>query len=294
MRAYSSFGVWCVLGGVALACSGTSFSSGGSGNGGNGGSGDTSSDAGDAGVQPGAGNSSGGSSTGNGGKGNAGKGSGGNATAGTDTGGTTANGGVGIAGDISVGGDLVIAGTTSGGSSAGTGAVAGAAGTAGTNGGPNVDLVCPKSEPSNGGLCKDGLSCTYGSDLRAQCRNTAQCNGGKWTLNKVVCPDMHGCQNVVVGKQCDPNAAACALGDTGVVCVCAPCGNASCSAEHTWACAGSSGGQACPKAVPNLGQTCATNDLKCPYGSCDTGYPVTASCSAGFWNWEQGFCAQPL
>jgi hypothetical protein len=282
------------LGGVALACSGTSFSSGGSGNAGSGGSGDTSSEAGEAGVQTRAGRSNGGSSTGNGGKG--GKGSGGSAVAGTNTGGTTSSGGVvGVAGDISVGGDLVIAGTTStGGSSAGTGSVAGAAGTAGTNGGPNVDLVCPKSQPSNGGLCKDGLQCTYGTDLRPQCRNSTQCTGGKWTVNKPACPDMHACEGVIVGKQCDPNAAACALGDTGVFCVCAECGNASCASQYTWACAGSGGGQTCPKAVPNLGQTCVNPDAKCPYSSCDTGSPVTASCTTGFWSWELGLCAQPL
>jgi hypothetical protein len=287
MRAYSYLGVWCVLGGVALACSGTSFSSGGSSNAGSGGSGDTSSDGGEAGAQTRAGNSSGGTSNGNGGKG-----SGGSDVAGTDTGGTTSSGGV--AGDVSVGGDLVSAGTTSSGGSAGTGPVAGAAGTAGTNGGPSVDLVCPKNQPSNGGSCKDGLQCTYGTDVRMQCRNTASCSDGKWTVNKAVCPDMHGCQNVVMGKQCDPQAPACALGDTGVFCVCAECGNAACSSQYAWACAGSGGGQACPKVVPNLGQACANVDVKCPYGSCDTGYPVTATCTAGFWNWEQGLCAQPL
>jgi hypothetical protein len=273
-------GAWLLLGGVALACSGTSFSEGVVGEAGSGGSGSSAGSDSHGGVLNRAGHGNGGSVIGTAGS----QPTAGTDAAGADSGGTT-SGGTGTGGDVSVGGDVVTAGTASGGS-AGTSAMGGAAG---TNSGPPVDVVCPKSQPSSGGLCKDGLLCSYGTDLRADCRNLAKCDGGKWSLDKPGCAGLQQCEGVIVGKTCDPNAAACSL-DSGVFCVCSACSGAGpCSTDYTWACAGSQGGVACPKSPPNLGQACAA-DAQCPYGSCATGSNITATCKDSTWSWEHNLC----
>jgi hypothetical protein len=259
------------LGGVALACSGTSFTTG-EGGGGSSAGGDESS----GGILNRAGRNSGGT-LGKGGKSAGGSDSGGTATAGSETGGTS-SGGSGMGGDVSVGGDVVTAGTATGGN-------------AGTSSGPPVDLVCPKSQPSNGALCKDGLTCSYGADLRVACRNMAKCDGGKWTVTKASCEGLHACADTVKDSvACDAQAPECIF-DSSQVCVCTACNNNGlCSVDqYHWACAGGSGGPACPVIPPNLGQPCG-GQPSCPYGSCAAGNNVTASCTNQSWSWEQNPC----
>ncbi|HVY31255.1 MAG TPA: hypothetical protein VHB79_32080 [Polyangiaceae bacterium] len=275
MRAYGSVGAWLLLGGVALACSGTSFSEG-PGGGGSGGSGDSSS----GGVLNRGGRNTGGSFISKGGKDAGGTASGGTDAAGADAGGTE-SGGTGTGGDVSVGGDVVTAGTSSMG------------GSAGTNSGPPVDLVCPKNMPSNGALCKDGLMCSYGADLRVTCRNMAKCDGGKWTINRPNCEGLPTCGNgVKTDVLCDPQAPQCIL-DSSQLCVCSACGSSSggaCQVDtYKWVCAGGSGGPTCPVIPPNLGQACGGVE-SCPYGSCAAGNNVTASCTNQKWSWEQNPC----
>jgi hypothetical protein len=170
------------------------------------------------------------------------------------------------------------------------------AGTTSTGGiGPDpVDKVCPKTLPTAGGLCSDGLVCSYTADVRTACRPIAKCGGGKWAINKPECEVLHGCPALQVGAKCDAASAnPCMLNATdGIYCLCTGCGNAgACSSETVWACAAGSGGSNCPKLPPNEGQMCAV-DAPCGYGSCSTGNGVNAVCEAGTWNWD--FVACPL
>ena len=282
MRAYSSLAGWLLLGSIALACSGASFSSGNGGEAGAAGDGGSNSHGGALNRAGRGGSSSGKAGT----TSTSGSDAGGSDVGGAATGGTTATGGTGTAGDVNVGGDVSTAGTPSVGGHAGTMSTGGSAG---TNSGPPVDEVCPKNQPSNGGLCKENLWCSYGNDLRAQCRNLAKCTDGKWVLTKPDCAELKPCEALLVGGACMAGTPDCAL-DAGVFCVCAGCkGGGVCANEYEWACAGGQGGAVCPKAPPNFGHACM-NDMTCPYGSCTTGGNITATCGGGVWNWELSIC----
>ncbi len=274
MRAYS----WIALGTVAFACGGSAFTAETSDTGGEGGAGDESSAAG---VLNRAGRGSGGSVIGSGGK----IGKGGT----TGSGGTTSSGGViSAGGDLGIAGDLVVGGSVS---TAGQPATAGSAGMGGTSPDP-IDKVCPKLLPSQGGACVNGLLCSYGVDVRTACRNTSKCSNGVWNINKPVCEQLHGCENVIVGKTCDAAAKPCLLNATdGIYCVCTGCGNGGpCSDQTVWACAAGDGAQGCPKLAPNEGQMCGGESTKCGYGSCSTGNGMRAVCDGTTWSWDGILC----
>ena len=288
MRAYS----WLLFGGLMAACSGSAFTTTSDGTGASGGSPDGGGDPSEgatAGALGSGGRNFGGSLTGTGGNISA-AGSGivaGSSSGGTATGGTGATGGVvGVGGDLNVGGDLVVGGTPSMGGSVSLGGGTTTGGMGGTS-----DQICPVNHPSDGGACKDGLVCSYGNDVRTSCRLVAQCSGGLWALDKPQCDTLSQCQGVIVGKTCDVSSKPCLLGgDTGIYCVCSACtGAGACMPDPTWACAGSSGGNACRKLPPNEGQAC-TGSTQCPYGSCATGNNVTATCNGSSWVWQSSNC----
>jgi hypothetical protein len=286
MRAYS----WIFLSGVVLACGGSAFTSntdaGGSGNGGSG-------DGASSGVLGSGGRASGGSQMGKGGKTSGGTGN--MSGSGTTGGGTTGGGTTGgrPSGGGSTGGAGSSAGSVGTGGDIATGGSAGTAGMAGTAGGPPgpIDKVCPMSLPAPGDGCADGLICSYGADIRTSCRNRATCSGGVWTIDKPVCEQLHGCPNIQVGKQCDASVAKPCLIDSGnVYCVCTGCNSAGlCTNQTVWACAGSAGGQGCPKVPPNEGQMCSGSE-SCGYGSCSTGNNLSTSCDGTTWSWSASVC----
>jgi hypothetical protein len=272
MRAYS----WIALGTVALACSGSAFTANDEAAGGA--NGDAGED-GNAGVLNRAGRGSGGSLIGSGGK---------LSSAGNSFAGDVSSGGlIGVGGDSGVGGDLVVGGSFTVGGSTNTAG----AGTGGSDPAP-VDQVCPKTMPTAGGMCSDGLVCSYTADVRTACRPLAKCDGGKWTISKPECEALHACPTLEIGKACDANLVKpCMLNATdGIYCVCTGCGSGgACSSETVWACAGGSGGASCPKLPPNKGQMCSV-DTPCGYGSCATENGVNAVCENGTWDWDGVLC----
>jgi len=292
MRAYS----WILASGFVVACGGSAFTSssdGSSGGGGSNASGDTSGDGATSGVLGRAGRGVGGSVIGSGGKISVG----GSATGGSATAGTASNGGaVGVGGLIGVGGDLIgVAGDLVAGGSvsmAGVAGVAGAGGTAGAGGSGNPDQSCPVLTPTSGAPCANGLSCSFGKDIRPNCRPQASCVQGGWALKDAGCKQIHACSgDVAAGGLCDATTAgSCVFGGTQF-CICSQCVGNLCGTNATWHCASSSGDAGCPKIAPNLGEACATQ-MKCQYGGCGLPQsgPISATCDGKTWSWEGVVC----
>ncbi len=262
MRAYS----WIVLGVFAFACGGSAFSAAGNGDG-EGGSATGGVSVGQGGATSRGGKGPGGSSFFNGGS-------------------LIGNGGLlGKAGSVSQGGEASDGGDVAVGGSVTLGGSTGMAGA-----GPDpIDEKCPLALPDDPNVgCVDGLSCSYGDDIRSSCRSRAICQDGKWQLTLIECADLLACPHFQVGAKCDA-AKPCSLQST-ILCLCTGCsGGGPCSDVTTWACAGSSGGNICPEVLPNEGQACA-GATKCPYGSCTTEDSITASCDGAAWSWQFGAC----
>jgi hypothetical protein len=244
MRAY--FCLCVILGSTVWACGGSPFTSGNEG----GRAGESA-----AGVGSGASPSGGSDTAGSPGAG------GSNPVAGSASMGGTVNvGGLGIAGDLVV---------------AGTAPTAGEPGTAGSGPDP-VAQSCPKTQPSAGAGCADGLSCSYGKDLRPDCRVRAKCDGGTWAIDDPGCEPLPACESIEPGSMCDDSVARpCAI-EGYIYCVC-------CSA-------GPSSGD-CPHVMPNEGQTCV-GDAACSYGSCATDSRMDVTCNGAAWDWTSAQCPQ--
>jgi large repetitive protein len=262
MRARS----WIALGGLALACGGTSFTSTGDNAGGVGNLG---------------GKNTGGSASSQGGSlGHAGSGVGGSLLGNGGKLGTA--GAVGIAGkagatSVGGGGDVAAGGVGMGGEIA----------NAGAGPGPDpIDKTCPLDLPESGRGCADGLTCSYGDDIRPACHSRAKCDNGVWTLELPKCVAINACDAIVQGSHCDAKPS-CTIQDS-IFCACTGCtGVGPCSTETVWQCTGSPAG--CPALIPNEGQVCVGN-LACTYGSCTTGEKVTASCNGAAWGWKSLIC----
>jgi len=277
---------WLVLGSLALACGGSAFttSEGSNGNAGSGNDGN-----GDAGVLNRAGLGSGGTKT-TGGDGVGGtdtSAGGGTNTGGTNTGGTntggsgaTMGGMPGVAGDLGTAGDLVTGGVTS------------SAGSAGTSTMPSPDTSCPEAQPVKDGACQGDLSCSYGADVRTQCRPHTSCDNGGWAVTDPGCTKLHSCGGVVANAECDMGAAPC-VKDSYQYCVCSLCQGNLCGMNPTWHCHGGASAAGCPKLQPNEGQAC-DGEMKCRYGACGVAQdtPLDAVCKDGTWQYESVICIQ--
>jgi len=279
---------WLVLGGLALACGGSAFTAapengnGGAGNEGNG----------DAGALNRAGRGSGGkkSTAGEGAAGSDTSSAGTDATGGTDTTsggtdaggtGTTRGGMPGVAGSLGIAGGVVTGGVTSSAGSAGTGTM------------PVPDTTCPETQPVKGGACQGELSCSYGADVRTQCRPLASCDSGDWAISDPACSKLHSCGGIVANAACEMGTASC-VKDGYQYCVCSLCQGNLCGMTPTWHCHGGASAAGCPKLQPNEGQSC-DGELKCRYGACgiaqDT--PLDAVCNAdGTWHYQSVICVQ--
>ncbi len=263
------------LGTLALACGGSAFTTNGDG-----GSSGTPTDGGSDTAESGTGGV-----LGRAGRGGGGKNSSGDSTVGGEV---SAGGVVSVGGDVGIGGDLVTGGSLP---------VAGATSTAGTTStggtGPQpFDEICPKVQPTPGGACADGLSCSYGTDVRTACRPLADCSDGVWSITQQGCEPLDTCDGVQTNTECDPNSKPCMLaGDQGIYCVCTDCSGAGgpCNNDTRWACAAGSGGALCPTLPPNLGATC-TVERQCAYGSCSTDNGVNAACDGSTWAWHGVAC----
>jgi hypothetical protein len=277
---------WLMLGGLALACGGSAFTATPE-NGNGGSSNDENSNAGvlnragrgSGGKKSTAGDGAGGSDTSSGGTdaiGGTETTSGGSDTGGT---GTTLGGMPAMAGNWGIAGDLVSGGVTS------------SAGSAGTMPGP--DTACPDTQPTKGGACQGKLSCSYGADVRTQCRAHASCDSGDWAITDPGCTKLHSCGGTVANAACEMGTAAC-VKDGYQYCVCSACQGNLCGMTATWQCHGGPSAAGCPKLQPNEGQPCS-GELKCRYGACGVAQdtPLDAVCNAdGTWHYESVICIQ--
>lgn len=269
---------WLALSSIVLACGGSAFTEAGP-NGDNGGSGDATSDAG---TSTRAGNGAGGSSTDHGGA---------TATAGTaaaagDTvsgGSESAGGATATAGTVGIAGDLVTAGTQAMGGNAGTGPVD-----------PVPDTSCPEKRPPKDYPCQGALSCTYGDDVRTQCRARATCHNGAWEIQTQSCKALATCGTLAKpGVACEAQAEPC-VKDGYQYCTCTACDGDVCGTKATWHCTGGAIIAGCPNLAPNEGQGCDAA-LTCNYGSCGpgSGQPeaIQATCEST-WSWQPSICGQ--
>ena len=182
---------------------------------------------------------------------------------------------------------------TGGGSTTGTGT-----GGTGSGGGTTTTKKspCPKS-PAPGTACTiPNLACSYGDDVRAECREVDTCTGGVWVADHTACPP----QSPACPSSPPPNKSSCSL-DAGShrllrvpqrgrlrllrrarrgggLCMVGP---------PEWYCGSPMGPAACPAITPNEGTTCSDAGLICSYPS---GCGLTASCTGGLWTWTMSAC----
>lgn len=156
---------------------------------------------------------------------------------------------------------------------------------------PGPDTSCPTSPPQSGGACADGLTCTYGSDVRLECRQRATCQNGSWTTEEPACKQLRACSgDLKPGDTCDAGSAAC-VKNGAQYCACSACVGTLCGTEATWHCTSESGSSRCPKLAPNQGEACS-QETSCDYGVC--GLPqagaVRAVCDGHSWSYESVPC----
>jgi hypothetical protein len=153
---------------------------------------------------------------------------------------------------------------------------------------------CPENLPESGEACEGALSCSYGEDVRTQCRPRATCGSGVWAISEPDCPKLTACGALVKpGIVCESMAEACVTKDYEY-CACQACTGDVCGTKSTWQCSGGSSSGGCPELAPNEGQSCSGN-ASCSYGGCGLGSgapePIQATCS-DTWSWQPSLCAQ--
>lgn len=154
--------------------------------------------------------------------------------------------------------------------------------------------VCPEKRPESGQACEGSLSCSYGEDVRTQCRARASCSDGVWKLSEPDCPELAECGALVrTGVVCEAQAAPCATSEFQY-CECSACEGDVCAAKSTWHCSGGSSSGGCSRLAPNQGQSCS-GDASCSYGACGLGsggpQALQVTCQ-GTWTWQPSDCAQ--
>lgn len=138
--------------------------------------------------------------------------------------------------------------------------------------------------------CTEGLTCEYGTDPRASCRDTATCKGGAWSvttpelcspLPKVTCP---ATRDAAAGQTCSTDGAYCTYGDLS--CTCSSCpigawgGAVVCGTALAWQCATPNSDPTCPAGLPRLGSACTSEAQTCTYGC---GNAEVRVCKQGAW-----------
>jgi hypothetical protein len=212
-------------------------------------------------------------------------------SAGRRTGGSSGKGGKTSTGGGATGGSETAGGSAGASATGGAAPTAGQPGVAGGMTEPTPDTTCPSSAPSAGGACKEGLTCSYGTDVRLDCRTRATCDGGHWTLFDPDCKQLPTCtSDVSAGNNCDMDEAVC-VKDDSQYCQCSACIGMVCGTEATWHCTSSSSSAGCPKLAPNQGQPCE-GERKCQYGACGLGQvsQAEASCDGRTWSYEMVPC----
>lgn len=160
--------------------------------------------------------------------------------------------------------------------------------------GPLARNGCPLTEPSVAPCDRDGVTCTYGDSLTADCRREWMCINGLWgakdwperceAIGDRACG---GAPPVQGASCCATRPVRCEYQTPGVVCDCDPSWS-----PPTWDCRtlDSRLDPACPERLPNRGQDCDVEGLECEYDLC----VEQAVCMAGRWIWNNGWsCPVP-
>ncbi len=168
------------------------------------------------------------------------------------------------------------------------------ASTTGSGGGTRAD-PCPVTAPAAGASCAgvpDQVECTYGSSVRADCRDAWICEGGSWTSTSEGCtqpaPGECPTSEPVSGSVCGTTAVNCVYNDD--VCFCGCPGGPACMVPFDWQCAAPPTTPGCPPIVPNEGTPCSAEGLECDYGLSCTATGANVTCTDGLWTWERLIC----
>ncbi len=162
----------------------------------------------------------------------------------------------------------------------------GGAGTGGSGGG--APGPCPTTAPSGGSCTEEGRRCTYGVDVRPDCRQEWQCHSGKWMTTKSVCiePPTAVCNGAIAGDVCAAEGDHCVTAGS-TICTCSACLGGPCMAPPPkWSCNGPPTTKGCPTLVPNDGTSCTQNGVECVYGNPCLGSGADVKCTQGVWTWN--------
>ncbi|MEO5726175.1 MAG: hypothetical protein ABI134_15240 [Byssovorax sp.] len=183
-------------------------------------------------------------------------------------------------------GDVVLTGGTGGGTGNSTSAV-----TSGGTGGSAGTSFCPAAEPAPGSSCAapEGQRCTYGEQVRPECRKDFICSNGGWFTTKSVClspPADHCAFTEPPTGVCGQEGDVCVVG-AATICQCSSCLGGPCMPPPPqWQCSGPPTTPGCPAIVPNDGSACASEGLECTYGNVCSASGALARCKAGMWRWD--------
>jgi hypothetical protein len=176
---------------------------------------------------------------------------------------------------------------------AGAAATAGGAGVGGAGGGDADGAAtyvggCPATLPTNASACEAaGRTCTYGDAPRGECRDSAVCSDGRWSVQAGACPVASVAALCPVaapapGQACATDKQLCAYpGGTECQCFGGTISNIG------WVCDVplNTGGD-CPRTPPNAGTAC-TGTTACTYYCRPlTGSAVLARCVESVWRWD--------
>lgn len=174
----------------------------------------------------------------------------------------------------------------------------------GTSSDGNGKHGCPSAPPKDGSACDlpqpsgfAGAQCSWGADRRPQCRTSALCSNGNWSVKD----PQSSCADAPALPDTCPKTAEAATGDCtdpmlscwyddGSICHCSPCRGGSeyplCQTidPPQWACVKPD--EACPNPLPQAGTSCdAAPELSCG-ASCE----LPIRCQDRVWQYGQEMC----
>jgi hypothetical protein len=187
------------------------------------------------------------------------------------------------------GGSGASGGGATGGSGGSGGSTGGSGGSSGGTGGTSPS-GCPAAATPGAACTTPNLRCTYGDEVRPECRQDWLCLNGTWTTTKSIClePPAGTCSSTppTVGAVCDTEAAVCDFPD-GTLCLCSSCSAGPCAAPPPkWQCAPPPSTAGCPALVPNDGSACSTEGTECQYGNPCGPSGAVVHCTNGAWKWQ--------
>jgi hypothetical protein len=175
-------------------------------------------------------------------------------------------------------------GSTSSGTSSGT-----SSSTSSGMGGSSAASRCPLAEPMGGACDSEGLRCTWGDEVRAECRSARTCTGGAWSAPGPACatPPADHCQFTEPPTgMCMQYHDICIVG-AATICRCDFSDGGPSDPFATWRCSGPPSTPGCPAVAPNDGSACAAEGLECRYGNFCIELGADARCTSGAWRWNQ-------